>query len=143
MCLVAISVPTILDLGANSSEHIPFFPGLVFGEQPSEPFKDEAVESAVHEPSSDRNWWSAGQEITMIGWIYGTASQKTVDAKDSVAFSVVLNRHNFTTNSVRAVTKEFAKKKKKKRRHARYDNRFRSLSLIQLFKGDKYPFKLT
>lgn len=38
------------------------FSGLLFREQPSEPFREESIESAVHEPSSDRNWWSAGQE---------------------------------------------------------------------------------
>lgn len=38
------------------------FSGLLFREQPSEPLTEESIESAVHERSSDRNGWSAGQE---------------------------------------------------------------------------------
>lgn len=47
---------------------IVLFSGLLFGEQPSEPFREESIESTVHEPSSDTYWWSAGQEkIFLIG----------------------------------------------------------------------------
>lgn len=47
------------------------FSGLLFREQPSEPFREEPIESAVHEASSDRNWWSAGQEkIILIGLLH-------------------------------------------------------------------------
>lgn len=47
-------------------------PGFLFREQPSEPFREESIESTVHEPSSDTNWWSAGQEenIFLIGLLY-------------------------------------------------------------------------
>lgn len=41
-------------------------PGFLFREQPSEPFREESIESTVHEPSSDTNWWSAGQEKKYI-----------------------------------------------------------------------------
>lgn len=44
---------------------------LLFREQPSEPFRKESIESAVHEPSSDRYWWSAGQEkVCLIGLLH-------------------------------------------------------------------------
>lgn len=46
----------------NILTKICLFSGLLFREQPSEPFREEAIESAVHEPFSDRNWWFAGQE---------------------------------------------------------------------------------
>lgn len=68
VCFSAISVPTLfLDLGDNSCEHsykkkLSSFSGLLFREQPSEPLTEESIESAVHERSSDRNGWSAGQE---------------------------------------------------------------------------------
>lgn len=48
-----------------------FFSGLLFREQPSKPLREESIESAVHEPSSDRSWWSAGQEkICLIGLVH-------------------------------------------------------------------------
>lgn len=68
VCFSAISVPTLfLDLGDNSCEHsykkkLSSLSGLLFREQPSEPLTEESIESAVHERSSDRNGWSAGQE---------------------------------------------------------------------------------
>uniref|UniRef100_A0A4W6DF44 TAFA chemokine like family member 1 n=1 Tax=Lates calcarifer TaxID=8187 RepID=A0A4W6DF44_LATCA len=40
-------------------QKLSFFSGLLFQEQPSEPFREESIESVVHEPSSDRNRWSA------------------------------------------------------------------------------------
>lgn len=44
---------------------------LLFREQPSEAFRKESIESAVHEPSSDRYWWYVGQEkVCLIGLLH-------------------------------------------------------------------------
>ncbi len=52
----------------NILTKVVLFSGVLFREQPSEPFREELIESAVHEPSSDRGWWSAGhKEVFLIG----------------------------------------------------------------------------
>lgn len=47
------------------------FRGLFFREQPSEPFREDSIESTVHEPFSDTDWWSAGwRKIILISLLY-------------------------------------------------------------------------
>lgn len=44
------------------------FSWLLFRKQPSEPFREESIESVVRETHSDRNWCSAGEENVCLIW---------------------------------------------------------------------------